>query len=123
MSEVSKELDRLNEQVSRLYQEGRFEQAIPLQRRVVEVVRAELGEAHPDFAAGLNNLALLYQAMGDHAAALPLYRQALEVRRAALGEDHPDFAAGLNNLAALHQAMGEHAAALPDLARDAESRP
>ncbi len=53
-----------------------------------------------DYAASLNNLARLYQAMGDHAAAEPLYRQALEIRRTALGEDHPDYAAGLNNLAA-----------------------
>ena len=53
-------------------------------------IRKELlGEDHPDFAKSLNNLAGLYQAMGDFARAEPLYRQALEIRRKALGEDHP----------------------------------
>src|SRR5436190_429122 len=99
MTEVMKQLDQLKEQVSRLYQEGRFEQAIPLQRRVVEVIRVALGEAHPDFGNSLSSLAVFYQAMGDHAAAWPLARQALEVHRAALGEDHPHFALSLNNLA------------------------
>ena len=60
-----------------------------------------LGQDHPDYATSLNNLAMLYRAMGDHAAALPLFRQALEIRRTALGENHPDYAASLNNLAVL----------------------
>ena len=72
-----------------------------------------LGEAHPDFAASLNNLAALYQAMGSYTQAEPLYRQAMEIRCVALGEAHPDFAASLNNLAMLYQLMGNYAQAEP----------
>ncbi len=61
--------------------------------------KAALGENHPDYAQSLNNLASLYEAMGDYAKAEPLYRQALEIRKRALGENHPDFAESLSNLA------------------------
>jgi CHAT domain-containing protein/tetratricopeptide (TPR) repeat protein len=92
---------------------GRHAQVLPLYHRALEVFRATHGEAHPDFAKGLNNLAGVYRAMGDHEAALPLYRQALEIRRATLGENHPDFAKSLTNLAALYEERGYHALALP----------
>ncbi len=45
--------------------------ALPLFRQALEIRRTALGEDHPDYATSLNNLAALYQAMGDHAAAYP----------------------------------------------------
>ena len=41
----------------------------------MEIRRVALGEQHPDYAASLNNLAVLYLAMGRHAEAEPLYLQ------------------------------------------------
>jgi tetratricopeptide (TPR) repeat protein/CHAT domain-containing protein len=118
MSEGMEQIHRLMEQAARLYQEGRYEQALPVAQQTCDLTRRLAGAQHPLFATSLHNLAALYRAIGDHAAALPLYRQALEVTRAALGEAHPDFGACLNDLAGLYQAMGENAAALP-LARQA----
>jgi tetratricopeptide (TPR) repeat protein/CHAT domain-containing protein len=112
------QIQRLMQQAGRLYQEGRYEQALPVAREACDLARRRAGAQHPLFAASLNNLAGLYRAMGEHAAALPLARQALEATRAALGEAHPNFAISLDNLALLYQAMGDHAAALP-LARQA----
>ena len=43
--------------------------AVPLFRQALEVRRKALGEAHPDYADSLNNLAGLYREMGDYAAA------------------------------------------------------
>ena len=79
----------------------------------MEIRRTALGERHPDYASSLNNLAVLYYAMGRHAEAEPLYKQAMEIRRTALGERHPDYANSLNNLALLYNAMGRHAEAEP----------
>lgn len=42
------------------------------------------GERHPDYATSLNNLAGLYDSMGDAAKAEPLYLQALEISRDVL---------------------------------------
>jgi tetratricopeptide (TPR) repeat protein len=35
----------------------------------------------------LNNLAMLYQAMGNYTAAEPLYKEALAIRKKVLGEN------------------------------------
>jgi tetratricopeptide (TPR) repeat protein len=116
------QIKRLFEQTSRLYQEGRYQQAISVAQELCDLTEDNLGAQHPDFAASLNNLAELYRAVGDHEAALPLAREALEVYSAALGEQHPDFATGLNNLAGLYRDMGDYAAALPLLRQALEVR-
>ena len=64
-------------------------------------------------ADSLNNLAVLYQDMGQYAKAEPLFQRSLEIREAKLGKDHPDVAASLNNLAVLYQDMGQYAKAEP----------
>ena len=71
------------------------------------------GPKHPDTAVGLNNLAVLYQDMGDYAKAEPLCKEALEIRQQALGPEHRDTAASLNNLATLYKEMGDYAKAEP----------
>ena len=92
---------------------GNYAAALPLCRQELEIVRTALGESHPNYAASLNNLAVLHKELGEHTAALPLYRQALEIVRTAHGETHPDYATCLDNLARLHREMGNYAAALP----------
>lgn len=47
-----------------LYEQGRYREALEVARQVHELVRQHLGEAHPQFADGLNSLALLYKALG-----------------------------------------------------------
>ena len=39
---------------------GRHGEAEPLFARAMEICRTALGEAHPDYATSLNNLAALY---------------------------------------------------------------
>ena len=81
--------------------------------QALEIMKKALGEGHPTYATGLNNLAALYYAMGAYDRAEPLYRQALEIRKKALGEGHPDYATSLNNLALLYYAMGAYDRAEP----------
>ena len=107
------EADRLNQRVIDLYGQGKSEAALEPARRALEIRKQVLGERHPDYATSLNNLAWLYQAMGDDVRAEPLYRQALEIRKQVLGEHHPDYAHSLNNLAALYKSLGDYARAEP----------
>ena len=72
-----------------------------------------MGQNIPTRRSSLNNLAALYQAMGDYAKAEPLYQEALRIRQKVLGPEHPDTATSLNNLAELYQEMGEYAKAEP----------
>ena len=65
------------------------------------------------FRSSLNNLAELYQLIGDYAKAEPLYQQALQIVNKALGPEHPDTATSLHNLALLYAAMGAYEKAEP----------
>jgi len=64
-------------------------------------------------AQTLNNLAVLRQVQGEHAAARPLHERALAINEKVLGPEHPDTVTSLNNLALLLQAQGDLAAARP----------
>lgn len=103
------EASALNEQVDRLYGQGRYSEATPLAQRVVRIREAALGANHPDVAQSLNNLAILYQAQGLLAEAEPLYKRALAINERAFGTNHRSVATSLNNLAELYQAQGRHA--------------
>jgi tetratricopeptide (TPR) repeat protein len=67
---------------------------------------------HLETAKSLNNLAELYQVMGDYAKAEPLFQQALEIYKKVLGPDDPDTATIVNNLAGLYQNIGNEARGL-----------
>ena len=54
------DLDALFQQVVSLYQQGRYEQAIPVARELLQKVKAQYGENHPKTATAYNNLAELY---------------------------------------------------------------
>ena len=94
-----------------LKEAGRYEQAIPFWRKVLELGEQEFGPDHPTTAIFLNNLAELYRAQGRYEAAEPLYKRALAIKENALGPDHPNVATNLNNLAGLYYAQGRYEAA------------
>jgi CHAT domain-containing protein/tetratricopeptide (TPR) repeat protein len=93
------EVNKLGGRVAQLYRRGRYGEAVPLLRRVLEVRRRHLGTQDSQTISAVNNLAFFLDQSGKHTEAEPLYRQALEARRKALGEDHPDIALSYNNLA------------------------
>ncbi len=108
-----KALNQLNQQVMKLYQAGKYAEAIPLAQKVLEISEKALGPDNPDLSHFLDNLALLYYAMGDYAKAEPLARRALGIREKTLGPDHPTVAESLNKLAQLYRIMGDYAKAEP----------
>ncbi len=92
---------------------GDYRKALPLFEQARDLRKKALGEDHPDYAASLNNLAMLYQSLGDYLKALPLYEQARDLGKKALGEDNPAYATSLNSLAMLYQSLGDYRKALP----------
>jgi tetratricopeptide (TPR) repeat protein len=95
-------------QIDKLYDEGRFKEAIPLAETVVALTKGAKGDEDPDRATSLNNLAELYQATGDYARAEPLLKEALKISQKVFGPEHPETAQYLNNLAALYWAMDDY---------------
>ncbi|WP_225885369.1 tetratricopeptide repeat protein [Leptolyngbya sp. KIOST-1] len=93
--------------------QGAYGQAEPWWLDLLAVVRDRLGEAHPNVATSLNNLAELYRSQGRYSEAEPLFQEALALRKQLLGEAHPDVATSLNNLAELYRSQGRYSEAEP----------
>jgi tetratricopeptide (TPR) repeat protein len=112
------------QRVKKLADERKYQEAIPIQAKLVEDTQRILGLDHPGFAATINNLAFLYFKAGEYAKAEPLYQQALLIRQKTQGPDHPDTIASLNNLASFYYETGEYAKAQPlcQLALDIERK-
>ena len=105
------EWDVLNQEVMELYRAGKYDRAVIVAQKALQVAEQNVGPDHPDVATSLNNLAGLYRTQGDYAKAEPLYKRSLAIWEKALGPDHPDVATSLENLAALYRDTNRGSAA------------
>jgi len=103
----------LNQRIYKLFEEGKYQDAIPLAEKAVEIARRTRGLEDLDTAISLNSLGVLYESMGEYTKAEPLIQEALRIRQKVLGSEHSDTASSLNNLAMLYHYMGEYAKAEP----------
>jgi tetratricopeptide (TPR) repeat protein len=78
---------------------GLSREAVPFAQRFLAIHEQVLGPNHPDTAAGLNNLAMLYKSQGEYAQAEPLYQRALAIHEQVLGPNHPNTILVRNNYA------------------------
>ncbi len=101
----------LIDQYTRLYREGRYQEAIPIAEKVMSIQKTTLGPEHRDTAVSLNFLAVLYEMMGDYARAISLCKRSLSIREKIFGPDHPDTAVVNINLGRLYDNTGEYAKA------------
>ena len=88
-----------------LFREGKYQQALELVHRSIELQGLIFESQHPKYAASLGRLADLYQAQGQYEEAVSVIRQALAIEEKVLGSSHPDVATSLNKLAKLYQAQ------------------
>ena len=105
--------DTTNSEVSRLFQAGKYAEAIPLAQRALALNEKALRPDHPNVGTSLNNLALLYGGQGRYAEAEPLFQRNLAIAEKALGPNHAEVGTSLNNLAQLYWRQGRYAEAEP----------
>ena len=79
----------------------------PMYEENLQILEAELGPQHPSVATTLNNLAGLYESMGDYEKALPLYQRALEIVEKKVGQNHPTTITIKSNYIGLLSEMSE----------------
>jgi hypothetical protein len=108
-----RQAEQWNEQVVRLWQQGRSKEALPLAKKALQARRQILGEKHRLTALSWFNLAAQHRSLQRSEQSLLCYRQALRIRKEVLGEKHPHYADSLHSLAALYKDMGEPGKALP----------
>jgi CHAT domain-containing protein/Tfp pilus assembly protein PilF len=107
------EAEALDGRARQLYEQGHYNDAIPMAQRALTVAEKALGPEDPARAYFLNSLAQLYRAIGAYAEAEPLYKKALSIREKVLGPEHPDTATSLSNLAQLYGTTGTYTKAEP----------
>jgi tetratricopeptide (TPR) repeat protein len=98
-------------QATLLYNERRFQEAIPLVERSLAIQEKKVGGEHLDITGSLLGLGMLYQAMGDYSRAEPLYQRVLVIQEKEVGGEHLYVAETLNNMGMLYQAMGDYSRA------------
>lgn len=116
------EATQLTQQVEKLYQEGKYRDAMAPALRALALREKALGPSHPAVGESLSNLGVLYQTQGAYARAEPLFIRALDILEKAVGPMHPDVATSLNNLAVIYEAEGAYAKAEPLLVRALDIR-
>ncbi len=110
---AQEDVEALTAQVLRLYQDGRWQEALPLAEQVLRTREAAFGPDHPDTAQSLNNLAELHRCLGDFSRAEPLFLRSLATFERTLGPDHPALLLCMDNLAALYCSQGRYHLAEP----------
>jgi CHAT domain-containing protein len=104
---------KLYGEVLKLQGAGKYDEAVALARRAVEIRERILGPDHPDVAAALNVLAVNFWIKGEYAQAEPIYQRILSVFERTLGPENPRIAITLNNLAAFYWEKGDYVKAEP----------
>jgi tetratricopeptide (TPR) repeat protein/CHAT domain-containing protein len=111
--QTAADADRLTVEVERLYQAGKFTEAIPIARQAIAITEKVLGPDHPSLGQPLFKLAELYWTQRNYAEAEPLMKRSLDLYEKALGPDHPHVATALYALAALYHAQNRYSEAEP----------
>jgi tetratricopeptide (TPR) repeat protein/CHAT domain-containing protein len=101
-AQTATEVDKLSADVTRLYQAGKYSEAIPVAQQVLALREKALGPDHHDVAQSLSDLARLYFVQSRFAEAEPLFKRSIGIYEKALGPDHPDVAQSLTDLARLY---------------------
>src|SRR2546423_1233224 len=113
------EAARLNSEVVKLFAAGKYDEALPLARRVLEIREKALGD-NILVVYALNNLASIYTGKGKDGEAEPLFRRSLAVLE-KIGAGVSDVAAEVNTrLGVLKLRGGNYKEAEPFLRRSLE---
>jgi tetratricopeptide (TPR) repeat protein len=84
------EVQQWQQQAKALIEQGRYQEAVQFQEKVLAWTEQHLGNAQVYTASSLNNLAEVYQNQGAYAKAEPLYLRALAIFEKTLGSNHPN---------------------------------
>jgi tetratricopeptide (TPR) repeat protein len=109
----TEDAETLDARLSKLYQQRRYSDAIPLAEHILLIREKTFGLDHAEVATSLNRLAFLYAIEGRYSDAEPLYKRALAISENTLGPDHPHVATSLYYIAQLYENQGRDEDAEP----------
>ncbi|CAK8715854.1 MAG: Tetratricopeptide repeat-containing protein [Candidatus Electronema aureum] len=94
--------------LTELYEEqGRYEDAVLLHKRILTIREQKLGKKHPSVAATLKKLAWTYEVLGRYEQAESLYQQAISIMKSKFPGGHPNIDVMQQNYDELKRKMAE----------------
>jgi len=88
-----------------LQSQGKYEYALELYTKSLDIWIQEYGPDHNCVADSYNNIAAIYNAQGKYEDALELFEKSLDIDIKVHGPDHPDVATLYINLASVHNSQ------------------
>lgn len=101
-----KEAATLTESSLKLFNQGRYDQAIPMAKRALQIREKLLPRTDPRVVDSLSNLGEFYISMKDYKAAIEVFRRMLLSQEERFGAEHVNVANTLDRLAILYSAAG-----------------
>ncbi len=105
-----------------LKSQGKLDEALEHNRRVLAIREEALGPDHITVASALNSIATVLRRQGELDEALETHLRSLAIREDALGPRHPGVASSLNNLSNVLAERGDTQRAYEALQRALEIR-
>lgn len=100
------EANTLTTSVIKLFNQGNYDEALPLAKRVLLIREKLLPRTDPQIASALNNLGELYTAKKDYKAAIEVYLRVLQIHEELFGREDVNLVFTLERLAVLHYGAG-----------------
>ncbi len=95
-----------------LIEYAKYDEALEIAKRCVELSEKLFGENHPDTATSYHNIGGVYVGKGDFDTALEYHNKALGIFLQILGKNHPATAVSYNNIGLVYSHKGDYDAAL-----------
>ena len=92
--------------------QGYYSGALLNFQRTTAIREKVLGKEHLDTAIAYNNLASIYQILGDYNNSLTFYLKSIAIREKVLGKENANTNIAYNNLASFYQDRGDYKNAL-----------
>jgi tetratricopeptide (TPR) repeat protein/CHAT domain-containing protein len=99
---------QLNQQIIQLYKDEKYEQAVTIAKKSLDLAEKIWGSNHPNIVTSLDELAGLYYFQGCYAKAEALYIKSLAITKRLRGNNHSDVVARMNNLAGIYYLQGRY---------------
>lgn len=96
------EAETLNQSAVKLYNEGKYNEALPLAKRALEIRDKLLPRSDPRISSSLTNLAEIYMAQKDYKPARQAFERLLQIQEELFGPEDVNIAFTLDRLAVLH---------------------
>ena len=87
---------------------GDVSSALEAHNRCLVAIESQYGRDHPQFAAGLQNIGIMYMKGKDATKAKKFFLDALQIRKDLLGPEAMDVAVSLHFLGIVHRDLGDN---------------